>query len=65
MIRVNGKPHPWQAGLTVSGLLEDLKDSHHYVVVRINDRHICRPDFEKTPVPDNSDVFLLPMIVGG
>ncbi|MFH1991049.1 MAG: sulfur carrier protein ThiS [Pseudomonadota bacterium] len=65
MIRVNGKPHPWREGITVAVLLEDLEGAHHYAVVRINDKHISKPYFEKTPIPDDSDVFLLPMIAGG
>ena len=65
MIRVNEKNVPWREGMTVADLLMVLDDSDHYVVVRINDKHVSRPFFEKTIVPDNSDVFLIPMIVGG
>ncbi|MEE8552158.1 MAG: sulfur carrier protein ThiS [Desulfobacterales bacterium] len=65
MIRVNGKKVPWREGMTVADLLKVLSDSDHYVVVRINDKHVSRPFFEKTLIPDNSDVFLIPMIVGG
>jgi thiamine biosynthesis protein ThiS len=65
MIRVNDKKVPWREGMTVADLLKVLSDSDHYVVVRINDKHVSRPFFEKTLIPDNSDVFLIPMIVGG
>ena len=65
MIRVNGKKVSWREGMTVADLLKALSDSDHYVVVRINDKHVSRPFFEKTLIPDNSDVFLIPMIVGG
>lgn len=65
MIRVNEKKFPWREGMTVADLLKDLNDSHHYVVVRINDKHVSRPFFAKTLIPDNSEVFLMPMIVGG
>jgi sulfur carrier protein len=65
MIRVNGKKFPWREGMTVADLLKDLSDSHHYVVVRINEKHVSRPFFEKTLIPDDSDVFLIPMIAGG
>jgi thiamine biosynthesis protein ThiS len=65
MIRVNGKKVSWHEGMTVADLLKVLSDSDHYVVVRINDKHVSRPFFEKTLIPDNSDVFLIPMIVGG
>ena len=65
MIRVNGKEKLWYEGMTIKDLLEDLKDSHHYAVIRINDKHVSRPYFEKTLIPDNSEVFLISMIAGG
>jgi sulfur carrier protein ThiS len=65
MIRVNEKKVSWREGMTVADLLKILSDSDHCAVVRINDKHVSRPFFEKTLIPDNSDVFLIPMIVGG
>ena len=65
MIRVNGKKHSWHEGMTIKDILKDLSDSHLYAVVRINDKHISRPHFEKTLIPDNSEVFLILMIAGG
>jgi thiamine biosynthesis protein ThiS len=65
MIRVNGKNHSWYEGMTIKDLLNHFNKSHLYAVVRINDKHISRPYFEKTLIPDNSEVFLIPMIAGG
>ena len=65
MIRVNGKRQIWYEGMTVKDLLEDLEDSLHYAVIRINDKHVSRPYFEKTLIPDNSEVFLISLIAGG
>jgi thiamine biosynthesis protein ThiS len=65
MIRVNGKKHSWYEGMTIKDLLNNFNKSHLYAVVRINDKHISRPYFEKTLIPDNSEVFLIPMIAGG
>jgi thiamine biosynthesis protein ThiS len=65
MITVNGKDRSWREGMTVTDLLRDLHDSHHYAVVRINDRRITRTHFEKTLIPDHSKIFLVPMIAGG
>ena len=65
MIRVNGKRQFWYEGMTIKDLLEDLEDFHHYAVIRINDKHVSRPFFEKTLIPDNSEVFLISMIAGG
>ena len=65
MISVNGEERAWQEGMTVADLLKDIDDSHHYSVVRINNRHVSSPNFEKTMIPDNAEIFLLPMIAGG
>jgi thiamine biosynthesis protein ThiS len=65
MVRVNRKKISWYEGMTVADLLKDLNDSHYYAVVRINDKRVSRPYFEKTLIPDNAKVYLLPMIAGG
>ena len=65
MIRVNGKRQTWYKGMSIKDLLEDLEDSHHYAVIRINDKYVSRPYFEKTLIPDNSEVFLVSLIAGG
>ena len=65
MIIVDGIEHPWRKGMTVSELLEELNDDQNCAVVRINKKHVSRPSFEKALIPDNSEVFLLPMIAGG
>jgi thiamine biosynthesis protein ThiS len=65
MIKINGKEHSWYEGMTIKDLLKNLSNSHLYAVVRINEKHISRPYFEKTLIPDNSEVFLIPMIAGG
>ena len=65
MITVNGKKVKWREGMTVTDLLKDLNYSYTYIVVRINKKQVARPNFDKTLVPDNSEVFLVPMIAGG
>jgi sulfur carrier protein ThiS len=65
MIKINGKEHFWYEGMTIKDLLKNLNNSHLYAVVRINEKHISMPYFEKTLIPDNSEVFLIPMIAGG
>jgi len=54
MIKVNGKKHSWYEGMTIKDLLNNFNKSHLYAVVRINDKHISMPYFEKTLIPDNS-----------
>ena len=65
MIRVADKTFDWYEGMTVSDLLKELADSNPYAVVRINDIYVSRPNFDKTIVPDDAEVFLIPMIAGG
>lgn len=65
MVRVDGKQVPWHEGMTVSTLLADIDDAHSYAVVRLNGKLVSRPHFGTTPVPDNAEVILLPMIAGG
>ena len=65
MITVNGKQAPWHQGLTISDMLDSLNDPYPYAVVRINGKHVSRPDFEDYQIPDESEVYLMPMIAGG
>lgn len=65
MIRVGDKEVPWQKGLTVTTLLAALGETYEYAAVRIDDHVVSRPSFDKTPVPDNCQVYLLPLIAGG
>ena len=65
MIKIKGKDFPWREGMTVADLLKDLDDSYTYILVRINDNQISRPNFDKTLIPDNSEVFLVSMVAGG
>ena len=65
MIEVNGRKVAWHEGMTISDLLGEIKDTHPYPVVRIGEKYVSRPHFDKTTIPDNSEVFLIAMIAGG
>jgi sulfur carrier protein len=65
VIKVGDRKLPWRKGMTVADLIRELDDPYPYAVVRINGKTVSRPNFEKTPVPDNSEVFLIPMVAGG
>ena len=65
MVRVNGREFSWREGMTVADLLHELGDSYPYPVVRISDRIISEPNFKEARVPDNAEVHLIPLIVGG
>jgi thiamine biosynthesis protein ThiS len=65
MIRVADQTIDWHEGMTISDLLIEINDSHPYAVVRINQTYVSRPNFDKTTVPDNAEVYLIPMVAGG
>jgi len=65
VIKVRGKDYTWRKGMTVADLLKKIGDPYPYAVVRINEKAISKPHFETTLVPDNSEVYLIPMIAGG
>jgi sulfur carrier protein ThiS len=51
--------------MSVADLLKDLNEAYPYAVVRINNKQVSQPDFDKTLIPDNSEIFLVPMVAGG
>lgn len=65
MITVDKKKIPWEKGMTVAQVLEHIHNSNIYAVVRINGKTVSKPNFEKTRVPDNATMILIPMIAGG
>jgi len=65
VITVDGKKIFWQKGMSLADLLETIDDAHHYAVVRINDQYISKPNFHTTIIPDQSEIYLIPMIAGG
>ncbi|CAB1073119.1 hypothetical protein D1AOALGA4SA_1766 [Olavius algarvensis Delta 1 endosymbiont] len=65
MIKVSDRTVAWQQGMTISDLLKEIDDAHPYAVVRINENYVSRPNFDKTTIPDNAEVFLIPMVAGG
>jgi thiamine biosynthesis protein ThiS len=65
VVKVSDKTDTWHEGMTISDLLNEIDDPHPYAVVRINENYVSRPNFDKTTIPDDSEVFLIPMIAGG
>ena len=65
MIKVSDQAVAWREGMTISDLLSELDDPHPYAVVRINETYVSRPHFDSTIIPDDSQVFLIPMVAGG
>jgi thiamine biosynthesis protein ThiS len=65
MIRIGEENLAWHQGLTIEELLKQVENSPHVAVVRLNGKLVSRPNFATTVVPDQAEVILLPMIVGG
>ena len=65
MLEVNDEKVPWREGMTVTDLLNGLEDAHPYAVVRINDKYVSKPHFDDYEIPDNAEIYLIPMVVGG
>lgn len=65
MVRVDDKDVQWREGMTIADLLKVLGDPYPYAAARIDGRVISERDFAKFRVTDGSEVFLIPMIVGG
>lgn len=65
MIKVADHAIDWHAGMTISDLLIEINDPHPYAVVRIDQTYVSRPNFDKTTIPDNAEVYLIPMVAGG
>jgi thiamine biosynthesis protein ThiS len=65
MITVAGHTIEWREGMTISDLLSEIDDPYPYAVVRINETYISRPNFDRTTIPDDAQVYLIPMVAGG
>jgi len=65
MIKVADHTIDWHEGMTISDLLIEINDPYPYAVVRIDQTYVSRPNFDKTTIPDNAEVFLIAMVAGG
>ena len=65
MIKVADLTIDWHEGMTISDLLVEIADPHPYAVVRINQTYVSRPNFDRTTIPDDAEVYLIPMVAGG
>lgn len=65
MITVDEKRVPWRESMSVADLLGELGEDRYYVVIRLNGKYVSKPNFEKTMVPQDAQIKLVPMIAGG
>lgn len=64
-LRVNGRPHPWRSGLTVSELLRELRQPEGAVAVERNARVVRRQDHASTLLERGDEVELVRLVGGG
>ena len=65
MITLNDKKLPWREGMTITDLLNSRDDDHDYAVVRVNGKYVPKPRFDDYQLPDQAEIFLIPMVAGG
>lgn len=65
MINVNDKDMDWFENMTISDLMVNIENTDHCAAVRVNNVLVSSPNFDKTSIPDNAKIYLLPLIAGG
>ncbi len=65
MIEVDNKKVQWSEDMTIASLIKQMEAGRFCSVVRINGRLVSSPKFDRTPIPDNAVIQLLPLVAGG
>jgi len=65
MIKVDDKDMDWSENMTISDLIKRIENTDHCAAVRLNNLLVSSPNFDKTIIPDNAEINLLPLIAGG
>ena len=64
-ITLNGKPSEISGGLTLAGLLEEMKITPQMVACELNLRIVRRAEHPNTPIAEGDQIEILQMIGGG
>jgi sulfur carrier protein len=64
-VLVNGQPHPWRLGLTVSDVLAQRGSDDDNVATAVNARFVPRAQRRETPLWPDDRVVVFAAIVGG
>jgi len=65
MITVDDQKMDWNLEMTVKDLLDTIEHTQFCAAVRLNGKLVSSPFFDTTVVPDNSTIYLMPLIAGG
>jgi len=64
-ITVNGDPHPWREGLTITALMEEKKFSFPLKTVFVNGKRIPKVEQDGHLLEDGDEVEIIHMMSGG
>ena len=64
-ITVNGDPHPWREGLTITDLMKEKKFSFPLKTVFVNGRRIPKIEQDGHVLADGDEVEIIHMMSGG
>ena len=65
MITVNDEDMEWSEDMTISDMLDRIENTDYCAAIRLNGRLVSSPDFDKTIIPDQSIIYILPPVAGG
>lgn len=64
-LTVNGEPHPWREGLTISDLMQEKRFSYPLKTVFVNGTRIDRKAYDTTLLADGDNVQVVHLMSGG
>jgi sulfur carrier protein len=65
LLKVNGDPHPWREGLTVSDLLKEKSFTFPMKVVSVNKVLVAKADYAKVVLAQGDEVEVVHLTGGG
>ncbi|MGF7057087.1 sulfur carrier protein ThiS [Brassicibacter mesophilus] len=65
MIKVNGRDHEWNEGLTVNELLKIKRYTYPKIIVKINNKLVPKHAYTSTLIHDKDDVQVIHLLAGG
>lgn len=65
MFVLNNRPEEWQAGMSITDLLEQKRFTFKMLVIKVNGELIKKKDYQNTIIPENADVKVIHLMSGG
>lgn len=65
MIYVNGRGMEYQEGLTIQGLIKQLKYTYPVLIVSVNGTHVPKDVYHKVVIQNSDDIKIIHPIAGG